>query len=146
MHRIVLVLFGVLIAAASGCGPGEVHAQRETDPAKERLLAVMRAYGLFSTFEHGPPDSANDLRPILAKDGQTDDVFVSPRDGQPFVVCWGFDLSAPKPPGSPPLVLAYEKTGKDGQRYVLTTFRQVELVSDEDFRKREFPPGFKPSS
>ena len=62
-------------------------------------------------------------------------------DGQPLVVCWGVDLSKRPAWAKTTPVLAYEKQGADGNRYVLTVVRSVELLSDKDFRTASFPPG-----
>ena len=42
-------------------------------------------------------------------------------------------------------VVAYEKQGVNGRRYVLTApFRKVEVLSDQEFRQASFPPGYSP--
>ena len=95
--------------------------------------------------EQRPPQSAEELKPALGKLGNPDDLLRSSRDGQPFVVCWGVDLLVPPTWAKATPVLAYEKRGVDGRRYVLTTRRRVELMPDQEFRKASFPPGHTPS-
>ena len=68
------------------------------------------------------------------------------RDGQPLVVCWDVDLSKARTWAKTTPVLAYEKQGADGNRYVLTMVRSVELLSDKDFREASFPLGHNPGS
>ena len=82
----------------------------------------------------------------MAKLGKTEDPWRSPRDGQPFVVCWGLDLTKPPSWAKSTPVLGYEKQGAGGSRYVLTAIRSVELMSDKEFHEASFPPGHNPGS
>ncbi len=137
-------VFCGLFVIAVGCSRGELHAHRPMDPAQSRLLEIGRAYGRFNALHDRGPQSTADLKPILEQDGVGDDVFLSPRDQQPFVICWGLDLTAPRQPGVPWTAVAYEKLGNEGRRFVLTTLRHVTEVPDAEFSRIRFPPGHKP--
>jgi hypothetical protein len=87
------------------------------------------------------------MRPYLDSD-DGDDVFHSPRDGEMYVILWGVkaaDLqrSSNADPAQRFPVLAYEKRGTDGQRYVLQMPPQVTLMSDEELKKARFPAPHK---
>ena len=107
-------------------------------------MKIGMAYTRFSASQKRPPQAWADLRPILAETDNADEPWCSDRDGQPLVVCWGVDLSKQPDWAKTTPVLAYEKQGADGSRYVLTAVRSVELLSDKDFREASFPPGHNP--
>lgn len=135
--RLVRCHLAVIAACvAGGCSPGEVRSEKAMDPTAARLLAVGAAYSRFNFSEGRPPRAPEDLRDLLPGA----DAFVSPRDSQPFVVFWGVDLRvAPTWARSRP-ILAHEGLGRDGCRYVLTTMRNVELLTEDEFRASSFPP------
>ncbi len=144
-RRLTLLLLWCLIAG--GCSSSTpVQVGNPPDPTAEKLRKIIVAYGRFCVAEQRPPESVEELKPMLAQLGDPGDLLRSSRDGQPFVVCWGVDLLAPPSwAKSKTPVLAYEKQGVDGQRYILTTQRRVELMPDQDFRQAGFPPGHTPS-
>jgi hypothetical protein len=64
----------------------------------------------------------------------------SKRDGGDFVVVWGLNLdSAP-----PDTVVAYERTGADGKRMVVTSTAEVREVTPEEFANLKFPADHQP--
>jgi hypothetical protein len=60
------------------------------------------------------------------KVGSIDELFVSERDGQPFVIVYG---------QSPQGVVAYEQTGVDGKRQVGFKLGNIEDVDEARFRE-----------
>lgn len=58
----------------------------------------------------------------------TQEIFVSPRDGQPFVI--NYDM-----PSSGHVLAIWEQTGTDGKRYVVYADGNVEEVDEETFSK-----------
>ena len=136
---------GLLLLLVTGCtgSPREVNVA--IDKTQESLLHIGHAYSRYLDSAKRPPTSAEQLKPYLKEFGNPDELFRSTRDGEPFVICWGVDLSAPPAwaaPGSTP-VIAYEKRGSEGQRYVLTTMGNAMLLTDADFSTASFPPGHK---
>lgn len=129
--------------AALGCSRGGA-ASGPMDPTWERLLTIGRAYRQFNTANKKPPKQPADLLPILKTLGVGEETFSSLRDGQPFVVGWGVDLTVPPKWATSRPVLAYEKQGEQGKRYVLTTLANVELLTPEQFTQSSFPPGHAP--
>ena len=73
--------------------------------------------------------------------GKPDEVLTSSRDGQPYVIILGADLGATRS-GE---VLAYEKKGAGGKRYVLSMDFNVGQISDADFAKATFAMGHLPA-
>jgi hypothetical protein len=100
---------------------------------RERLLKLGQAYSPYCTQHKKPPSQQADLKAALT----TADALQSPDDGKPFVVCWGVDLNKPIAPKEQPTVVAYEATGANGKRYVLTTARNVVHLSDAEFGPEE---------
>jgi hypothetical protein len=142
-RRFSLLVPWCLIAA--GCSSAPIKIETPPNPTADNLKKILAAYGSFCMTERKPPESAEDLKPALAKWGNPDEVLRSPRDGQPFVICWRVDLLKPESWAKSTPVLAYEKRGVDGQRYVLTARRYVVLMRDRDFRQASFPPGHTPN-
>ena len=134
----------VLSLCILGCSNAPVVVEKPLEPTHDKLMKIGMAYARFSAKRKQPPQAWADLKPILAETGNADEPWRSARDGQPLVVCWGVDLSKRPAWAKTTPVLAYEKLGADGSRYVLTVVRSVELLSDRDFRAASFPPGQSP--
>jgi len=130
------LLFGLSLFVVCGCSSPKV-VETQLPIAQERLLKLGQAYGQYCTQHKKPPAKPADLKAILGDA----DAFISPDDGQPFHICWGIDFGKP---ANPPLVVAYEKNGRDGRRYVLTTARNVLHMVEPEFRTANFPPGHHP--
>ena len=60
---------------------------------------------------------------------------------QPYVVAWGADPRSGMQ--LKPLVIAYEKEGLSGVRFVYTAMG-VMLMGPDEFKEANFPPGHKP--
>ncbi len=83
------------------------------------------------------------LGPIRGVDSNLPaDVLRSPIDGEPFVVHWYVDYLHLPPNDDPFTVAAYEKNGVHGRRYVLFFPWRIERLSEEEFAKTTFPPGY----
>ena len=142
-HPLAVVRNTVLLLAVAGpaaCSK-EVRVEAKLDPAHEHLMRIGSAYIQFNTNNHRPPQSVGDLKPFLKEFGSIEELLRSPRDGQPFVICWGVDLLVPPTWAKSTPILAYEKRGAEGERYILTTLRSVEQLSEEQFQQASFPPG-----
>ena len=96
MARLVVSIIAMGIVALPGCSRGSGGAATDSvDPTWERLLTLGRAYKQFNSESRKPPKRASDLRPILKALGVGEETFSSQRDGQPFVICWGVDVTVP---------------------------------------------------
>jgi hypothetical protein len=106
-------------------------AQIRTEGTQSQLRLVGRAYRRHLVADKVPPRE-EDLRDII-------DVCRSQRNGEPFVILWGVDLTA-LPGGGVGMLLAWEQTAdKNGTRCVLMADGMTtKVVSDEEFYK--LPP------
>ena len=150
-----------LLASLGGLGCGS-KPDLKLPPASTQLWKINGAY-IKATQELGsPPQKKDDLLPFLKSLGEKkqengevvdepkqevdpEKFFRSFGDNEEFVILWGvdynnYDLSG-RQTKSP--VIAYEKYGDNGKRWVLQ-FRKVSLVTDEELAKLPFPPGHKP--
>jgi hypothetical protein len=145
------VVFLLFCLAAGGCGR---QAAKPLDAAAYQLHLIGGAYHLATLSLDYAPKSKNELLPFLQSEENTNesrttpkppDVFLSPNDGEEFVIHWGLDLRGVNLAGHPSTlpVLAYERHGKDGKRCVLQHVRHVTKVTDDEFAKLPFPPGYK---
>ena len=130
---IALALLSSLLAV--GCGP-------PTEPESEvkqrtGLSALAIAYGQCTAQSRGlPPRSEKALRSYIEKQGpqflaslkvdNIDDMFVSPRDGQPYVVIYGKRSD----------VVAYEAVGADGTRWIAHNLGGAEQLDEAAFKQR----------
>jgi len=116
----------------SGCRRG---LDRENEQSNLKPLAVF--YGRYVAQHRGQPpaDEAqfkqflNSINPSELAAFQVNSVeslFVSPRDGKPYVIVYGHSRQRPAPGASP--VIAYEQEGKGGKRLVANALGAVEEV------------------
>jgi hypothetical protein len=127
----------VVLAAITGCGDAP-RVQKGTGEKLEQFSAVYRAA---TEKLRRPPASADELKPYLSPGQSLDALLTSPNDNQPHVVIWGADVRAGME--LKPLVIAYEKEGSGGNRFVMTAMG-VFLMGPEDFKEANFPTGHKP--
>ena len=134
---------GVLIvfcALPVGCGSRRASQEREESTLKP--LAVF--YGQFTGRHQGrPPASEAEFKEFvrslsseeLASFNVTDPegLFISSRDGQPYVVIYGAPSGPPGPGGSP--VVAYEQVGVGGKRFVASSLGAVEEADEARFKE-----------
>jgi hypothetical protein len=127
------------LVGVAGCSSKEEHTS-EVPISYQNLRTIGQVY-MQATKENGsPPQSAAEIIPFI-KDKKLDPatVLTSPDDGQPYVIHWGVDY---RDSNIFP-VLAYEKEGKGGKRYVCQ-FRLINHMTDDELRQAPFPPGKSP--
>lgn len=139
----VLAVAAMLAGLAAGCSDEEQHA----DPEKiENLRVIQEAYMKACQDLKRPPASRDELIKYLPPNTDVQAVFRSQNDGQEYVIIWGsdpfapFDFSGTEPK---PLVIGYEKEGKDGVRFVFLA-TGVQQLTAERFANANFPPGHQP--
>lgn len=146
MRRLLLaMLLGAMVVplGGSGCSSEEVSPD---DEAIADLGSIARAYDAVIGMHRKPPRSVDEIKQVLVDFhdvgwvGPPDEVLVSSRDGQPYVIILGVDLGAEISRD----VLAYEKNGADGKRYVLLTSRDVLAMTDEAFLAATFAMRHRP--
>ncbi len=132
--RLCFAVSAALFFGCGGCGGS-------SDPDHSSMAALVLFYTQYQAKHQGqlPPDEKA-LRDYIAGEtammkefglGSVDDVFISRRDGQPYVVLFGKGILEGDGGG----IVAYEQAGKDGQRFVGYRAGNVEIISDEEFRK-----------
>jgi hypothetical protein len=104
--------------------------------------AVIRKLGSlyhdFGTTQHKKPANMEELKTWAKKLPKTrlaelgiedaEAIFVSPRDKEPYVLVRGG-------PAGPWQVIAHEKTGMDGKRYVVTAMGSALEIEDASFKQ-----------
>jgi hypothetical protein len=130
----------LVLPVCAGCS-----AQQEAEVAGPRksLRAINTAYTRATDKLNRPPANLKELLPYLKEQGEPDQLLRSTDDGQEFVILWGVDRRAAQGAKKKAQVIAYEKTGSGGKRYVLCA-RAVLHMTDEEFHQAAFPAGHKP--
>ena len=123
-----------------GCS-GSAERTKAQGEVGENLSTLAKAY-LAATEKNGrAPSGPEELKPFLPPNADQEAVFRSARDGQPFEILWGADPRTGM--DLKPLVIAYEKDGSGGNRFVYTAMGVMQMA-DEDFAQANFPAGRKP--
>jgi hypothetical protein len=123
---------GMLLQLAAGCTSS---SQTST---QSNLAILAKNYGMYQAQNQGqtPPDEKKFKEFIQKQDpaAKVDELFTSPRDGQPYVILYGKKAAVPDPQKGMPIV-AYEKVGVGGKRLVARSTTQVEEVDDAKLRE-----------
>lgn len=129
--------------AAAGCSRPPPPLKQE-DPAVVNMRKIVQAYDVAEYRLRHPPRNEEELTRFFGEinaKGPSDQYLRSPRDGQPYVILYGARLD----PSGQGVILAYEKTGAEGNRYVMMLSRDVKLMTNEEFAAAEFAQGGDPS-
>ena len=115
-----------------------------TTPERLLLRHLAILYGKYQGANQGKPpkDEAqfkkfikglneNQLATAGVSPAEIDELFVSPRDGQPY------DIRYNNPPSSEALVVA-ERTGRNGKRMVAYSTGRVDEIDDAEYQKIRF--------
>jgi hypothetical protein len=144
-HRVAWVVLGLVVATV-GCGGGQRQSQQREESGLKTLAILYMQFSSqhrgnapaseaeFKKFIQGLPESQ---RTSL---GATDveKLFVSARDGKPYVIVYGAKTRAApgsKGPGGA-LVVGYEQVGSGGRRYVASALGAVEELDEAAFKQR----------
>ena len=123
----------LLVLYSSGCKSN--RPEKATLESSRNLAAIRDAYFKAIDKQRRPPASREEILADVKDAGDPDEILRSPLDGQDYVILWGTD-----PRANPVPVVAYERLGKDGWRYVLRG-HVVFFLNEEEFRKLPFPQG-----
>ena len=129
--------------ALAGCSAEE---RFEEEPIKAHLRQINKAYWTHLGYHDVPPKPENlrqDVEGLHALDmgAPADQALVSPRDKQPFVIVYGADKTTPAD-----AILAYEKVGAEGTRWVVTMSQDIKEMPNDEFKKATFPKGHEPEA
>ena len=132
----------VVVGTVGGCG-GAQRKAREIAESNLKPLAIL--YGQYIGQHRGrPPGNEAEFKAFikslpparlatLTANRDADSLFISPRDGKPYVVLYGRSKGPPGPGGAP--VVAYEQEGRGGRRFVASSMGAIEEVDDAAFRR-----------
>lgn len=128
---------GFLLLAAACFLPGCGSSTGNRTTAEEHIRTLGTYYSRYLAQHRGiPPATVDDLKAFMKKEGAPaenfDALFISPRDGDPYVVHLKKKLGPPRADG--PIVL-HEKNGKDGERVVVLATGEVRRMNEADFGK-----------
>jgi hypothetical protein len=133
--RVSGIPFLLLCALTFGCGKGEQVVQQSN------LRSLAAYYSQYLAQHRGNlPANEKDFKKFITADlggaqpqvaSSVDDLFISNRDGKPFVVKYRGDKSWPLPD-----MVAYEQEGRDGTRHVATSVGGYDEVTEEKFRQK----------
>ena len=136
---------GLLVAGVGpGCSGNTSTVSTGDDSAKQvsqNLNTIATAYRAATEKNKRPPKGPEELKPFLTNVTDQTGLFRSARDGEPFVIIWGTDPRTGLE--LKPLVIAYEKKGKGGDRFVFSVMGVTQMEA-ADFAAANFPPGHKP--
>jgi hypothetical protein len=124
------------------------YAPEPVSESEQNLSKIGRAYMLAMGGLKRAPQNAAELTPYLKELGESSSCLRSPEDGEEYVIIWKIKPDEMAPRGSGPdrqfPVLAYEKKGSGGKRYVLMVPNRIQLLSEDELRNAYFPGGHKP--
>lgn len=127
------------LSFAVGCGGAPVDAAGRAEAV---LTEVVRAYAAHvRSNRYQPPATEAEFKAALLKSGDgilkragvrnVDQLLISPRDSQPFVIVYGKDARRLLERG----VVAYERTGVSGHKLVGFDLGYVEDVDEQAFKR-----------
>ena len=109
-------LMAVVVALVVGAGCSSTNHDKSLSETEEHLYTIGKAYIQASSMLDRGPKNFDEIKSFLPANASSD-LFVSPDDGQDFVILWGVDFNKLPPTGrNVYYVGAYEKTGKGGRR------------------------------
>lgn len=127
-----LLVAAVQVALLAGVGcSARAPAIQESD--LDRIGKIYEAYAEATTTLQRPPKNMLELKPVLARRGNVDELTVSPRDGKPYVIVWGVNPNMAGFSLPPPLIV-YEADGANGERYAYTVMG-YSVITDEQFKE-----------
>jgi hypothetical protein len=132
-----------LLCVVGGCGDrGRSNEAQEASPLKP----IAKFYGdYFNQHQGRAPSGEAEFKAFLLepKNAESlksefqitdiDKLLISPRDNQPYVIYYGAMSKTTGPGGAP--IVAYEKEGLDGKRFVASALGAVEECDEASFRK-----------
>lgn len=136
-----LALLCLATVVATGCA-GDQQVSKPTQESHLKFLALL--YGQFTGQNRGqPPKDEAEFKEFVRTNGSSfvqmsnvktaDELFVSERDGQPYVILYGAPMGAKSLNGQP--VMGYEQVGAGGKRYIANSLGQIEDLDEAKFKE-----------
>lgn len=138
-RRLIAALGLSLSLTLVGCNRLEEEA-RATEESNIKRLAIL--YGVFTGQNRGrPPKSEADFKKYIESKGpeyldnfgvtSVDELFVSERDGQPYVIYYG--RPGPNVPTLGGPITMYEQVGVEGKRFAASELGTIQKIDEEEF-------------
>lgn len=127
-----LSLMSICVVVLLGCAK---PPEPEKPTPFAQLEKVGQAYERAQQILQRPPKNLDEIKEFVKELGNPDDILRSPNDHEPYQIIWGVDVTAEQPDGSPKPIIAYEKNGQNGKRFILRAGNVAEEVPDADFIK-----------
>ncbi|MCS6897041.1 MAG: hypothetical protein NZM29_03630 [Nitrospira sp.] len=138
----------IVASLLNGCSP----ATRSQTKEERNLQALAVFFGRY-VHQHkgvGPPNEAAfkkfiqslprmELESFQIDPDNIDEIFISPRDRQPYGIAWNLKGVMPGPEGAP--IVIWEQTGVNGKRMVADAVGKIEEIDDATFQRRKPPTG-----
>jgi hypothetical protein len=124
----------LLASPILGCGGAP-----QADPARSNIQQLAVLCGRYATQNKGaPPKTLDQLKKFAKAQGAASevsggDLFISPRDQEPYVLIPQAQMGVPGV-GEKKMLL-HEKTGSGGKRYVVYSTIEIEEVGDARFQE-----------
>jgi len=126
------------VSFLAGCGPEQAAEEMSRRSSNLKALAVL--YRQYATQNGGyPPAHEEEFKAFIQGQGfeqydsetitKLEDFFISPRDGQPYIVVYGDGRN------QLPEILAYERVGTVTGRWVVSSMTTVAEVQEERLRQ-----------
>lgn len=135
--RLVWLTGSLALIALIGCSRSQPD---RANPTAENLRQIAILCGKYMGSKGKMPPSADALKKFArgsnvpgAAPPDLDQLFVSPRDNEPYVIVSSAKMGAPGK--GPRTIIAHEKTGQAGKRYVAYATAEVEEINDEQFKQ-----------
>jgi hypothetical protein len=136
----ILLLVVAELILLSGCN----KSQQESGPtrtAESSLKQISILFGQYTQRHRGETVKTEaEFRKFIAENGErslkmaavssVDELLTSPRDNEPFQIRYGMKMGPPGKSGGP--IVAYEKTGLRGSRFVVDSLGSVKEVSQSE--------------
>lgn len=137
---IPLLGFVLVVALPSGCSE---KPKVEENKAADHLRKIINAFDVALYDNKHPLRDETELKAALKKISPAenpDEIIRSPNDGEPYEIVWGVNLDRQTESNA---IVAHEKKGAGGKRYVITVARIVSQMNDSDFANASFAKGKK---
>lgn len=147
-HLLASVILAMLSVGFLGCGPAKPVVFPE-NKFEQQLQRIGAAYSQASVKLGRPPSGPEEIMEFLQITGgpPAAEILRSPHDGEDYVIVWNVDFRQLAMSGANvnDVIIAYEKRGKNGTRYVMKPPSHVTQLSDLEFKSAKFPPGHQPA-
>ena len=141
----VVVPLGLLVGAVLLFGGMQIgcrsqKADEEVARRGSNLQSLAGMYRMYAAQHVGyPPPNEAEFKAFIREQGlehfesfgitTVDDLFISPRDGQPYVVVYGGG------PEAMPEIVAYEQKGTETGRWIVSSMTIVAEIDEAEFQK-----------